>query len=89
MGQVSIVYKRSDKVENATAKRYYLADIKVFDGDGDTQCVPVRLDLGVDGGKLGLSLHLIGVEQIVEASFLEACTKVKEAVGIAPIRAVF
>jgi hypothetical protein len=32
---------------------------------------------------------LIGVDQIVEASFLEARTKVKEAVGIAPIRAVF
>lgn len=89
MGQVAISYKRSDKVENAQAKRYYLADIKVFDGDGDTRCVPVRLDLVVDGGKLGLSLHLIGVEQIVEASFLEACTRVKEAVGIAPIRAAF
>lgn len=89
MGMVSIEYKRSEHIENAAAKRYYLADIKVFDGDEETQCVPVRLDLSVDGGKLGLSLHLIGVEQIVEASFLEACTKVKEAVGIAPIRAVF
>ena len=88
-GQVAISYKRSDKVENAVAKRYYLADIKVFDGDEETQCVPVRLDLSVDGGKLGLSLHLIGVEQIVEASFLDACAKVKEATDIAPIRAVF
>lgn len=89
MGQVAISYKRSDKVENAVAKRYYLADIKVFDGDEETRCVPVRLDIAVDGGRLGLSLHLIGVEQIVEASFLEACAKVKEATGIAPIRAVF
>lgn len=89
MGQVAISYKRSDRVENAAAKRYYLADIKVFDGDEDTRCVPVRMDLTVDGGKLALSLHLIGVEQIIEASFLEACSKVKEAVGIAPIRAVF
>ncbi len=89
MGQVAISYKRSDRVENAAAKRYYLADIKVFDGDEDTRCVPVRLDLAVDGGKLGLSMHLIGVEQIVEASFLEACKKVAEATDIAPIRAVF
>ncbi len=89
MGQVAISYKRSDKVEGASAKRYYLADIKVFDGDEETRCVPVRLDLQVDGGKLALSLHLIGVEQIVEASFVEACTRVKEATGIAPIRAVF
>lgn len=89
MGQVSIVYKRSDKVENAAVKRYYLADIKVFDGDEEARCVPARLDLSVDGGKLGLSLHLIGVEQIVEASFLDACAKVKEATSIAPIRAVF
>ena len=89
MGQVSIAYTRSDKIEGATAKRYYLADIKVFDGDEETRCVPVRLDLAVEGGKLGLSLHLIGVEQIVEASFLEACAKVKEATKIAPIRAVF
>lgn len=89
MGQVAIAYTRSDRVEGVSAKRYYLADIKVFDGDEETQCVPVRLDLAVDGGKLGLSLHLIGVEQIVEASFLEACGKVKEATKIAPIRAVF
>lgn len=89
MGQVAISYKRSDRVENAAAKRYYLADIKVFDGDEDTRCVPVRLDLAVDGGKLGLSMHLIGIEQIVEASFLEACKKVAEATDIAPIRAVF
>ena len=89
MGQVSISYSRSDKIENATAKRYYLADIKVFDGDDETRCVPVRLDLAVENGKLGLSLHLIGVDQIVEASFLEACAKVKEATAIAPIRAVF
>jgi hypothetical protein len=89
MGQVAISYTRSDRVEGATAKRYYLADIKVFDGDEEPRCVPVRLDLAVDGGKLGLSLHLIGVEQIVEASFLEACAKVKEATKVAPIRAVF
>lgn len=89
MGQVAISYKRSDRVENAAAKRYYLADVKVFDGDEESRCVPVRLDLSVDGGRLGLSLHLIGVEQIVEASFLEACSKVEEATGIAPIRAVF
>jgi hypothetical protein len=89
MGQVSIAYKRADRVENATAKRYYLADIKVFDGDADKRCVPVRLDLAVDGGKLALSLHLIGVEQLVEASFNEACETVAEATGIAPIRAVF
>jgi hypothetical protein len=89
MGQVAISYKRSDRVENATAKRYYLADIKVFEGDGDSRVVPVRLDLAVDGGKLGLSLHLIGVEQIVEASFLEACETVAMRSGIRPIRAVF
>jgi hypothetical protein len=89
MGQVQITYKKADVVTGATAKRYYLADIKVFDGDEETRCVPVRLDLAVDGGKLGLSLHLIGVEQIIEASFLEACSKVKEATDIAPIRAVF
>jgi hypothetical protein len=89
MGQVAISYKRSDKVENAVAKRYYLADIMVFDGDVESRCVPVRLDLAVDGGKLCLSLHLIGVEKIVEASFLEACSKVAESTGIAPIRAVF
>jgi hypothetical protein len=89
MGQVAISYKRSDRVENATAKRYYLADIKVFEGDDDSRVVPVRLDLAVDGGKLGLSLHLIGVEQIVEASFLEACETVAMRSGIRPIRAVF
>lgn len=89
MGQVSIVYKRSDKVENAVAKRYYLADVKVFDGDEGSCCVPVRLDLGIENGKLGLSLHLIGIEQIVEAAFLAACKSVAERTGIAPIRAVF
>jgi hypothetical protein len=89
MGLVSVTYSRSDKVENASAPRYYLADVKVFDGDADKQCVPVRLDLSVDSGRLALSLHLIGVEQIVEASFVEACEAVKEATGIDPIRAVF
>lgn len=89
MGQVSVTYSRSDKVENASCPRYYLADVKVLEGDADKTCVPVRLDLSVEGGRLALSLHLIGVEQIVEASFVEACEAVKEATGIAPIRAVF
>jgi hypothetical protein len=88
-GLISVNYKFKDSIQNAAAKRYYLLDVRVFEGDEGKLCVPVRLDLGVDNGKLRLRFELLGLDLIVENAFVKACEKVAESTGLAPIRAVF
>lgn len=89
MGQVEISYKKKDTIENAAARKYYLVEVRVFEGDEDKQVVPVRLDLEVDSGRLQLRFALLGIDRIIENAFAEACKEVEESTGLAPIRAVF
>lgn len=88
-GLISVNYKFKDTIVNANAKRYYLLDVRVFEGDATKLCVPVRLDLGVDNGKLRLRFELLGLDLIVENAFASACEKVANETDLAPIRAVF
>lgn len=88
-GLISVNYKFKDTIVNANAKRYYLLDVRVFEGDAAKLCVPVRLDLGVDNGKLRLRFELLGLDLIVENAFAAACEEVTKSTKLAPIRAVF
>jgi uncharacterized protein YqgV (UPF0045/DUF77 family) len=87
-GTVSIKYTSKQGVVNAVSRQYFLVEMPVFEGDAP-QCVPVRLHAHVEGGKLHLRLELQGVETLLERAFDRAVAVVKEATGIAPIRAVF
>jgi hypothetical protein len=88
-GNVSVTWKKSEAVVAAIARRYYLVDLKVFNGDEKPRCLPMRIDTRVHNGSLLIRVELLGVEKIVEDAFEEACKKVSEATGIDPIRAVF
>ena len=88
-GLISVNYKLKDTIVNANMKKFFLLDVRVFEGDTAKLCVPVRLDLGVDNGKLRLRFELLGLDLIVENAFATACEKVAEETELAPIRAVF
>jgi hypothetical protein len=88
-GEVCVTFKHKDSIQNAAAKRYYLLDVRVFEGDEKKLVVPVRLDLGVDNGKLRLRFELLGLDLIVESAFATACETVETVTDIQPIRAVF
>lgn len=88
-GLISVNYKFKDAIVNANMKKFFLLDVRVFEGDASKLCVPVRLELGVDNGKLRLKFELLGLDLIVENAFAAACEEVEKKTELAPIRAVF
>lgn len=85
-GSVSIEWKRADKlVDPVKVKRYYLVELRVFDGDTETRTIPCELVTRTEGG-LSLRVELLGVEKIVEAAFEDARKKVEAATGLLPMR---
>jgi len=85
-GNVAVTYKKSDALINAVARRYFLVDLKVFQGDTATRCIPARLDTHVENGRLSLRIVLLGLEDLIEAAFDEARKTVHETTNIEPMR---
>lgn len=86
-GLISINYKYKDTIVNAHMKKFFLLDVRVFEGDASKLCVPVRLGIDVEQGKIKLRFELLGLDLIVENTFAAACKAVEGATLLAPIRA--
>lgn len=89
LGMVAVSYQKKDAVEKWEARRYYLVQVRVFDGDAEERIVPARLDLRVEEGRLALRFVLLGLDLIIESAFQEALATVEKETTLKPIRAVF
>jgi hypothetical protein len=85
-GSVSVQWKRSDKlVDPVKVKRYYLVDLRVFEGDTESRTIPCEFVTRTEGG-LSMKIDLLGVEKIIEAAFEDARQAVNMATGLLPMR---
>lgn len=85
-GSVSVEWKRADRlVDPVKVKRYYLVELKVFDGDSALRTIPCELVTRAEGG-LSMKVELLGIEKIIEAAFDDARAAVLAATGLDPIR---
>lgn len=85
-GSTSFEWKRADKlVDPVKVKRYYLVELKVFEGDTATRTIPCELVTSVSGG-LSLRIELLGIEKVIEAAFEDARKRVESDTGLLPMR---
>lgn len=86
-GSASFTWKRADRVvDPVKVKRYYLVELRVFEGDTIARTIPCELVTNVSSGQLALRIELLGIEKILEAAFEDARAKVLAATGLDPIR---
>lgn len=86
-GEITVRYEKQATIQNASISRFYLLDIPVFEGDERTSLLPVRLDVFIDESKLRFKFELLGLEQVVDAAFVQACAEVHLRTGLSPYRA--
>lgn len=73
-GVLSVKYEKNAKAEGASAHRFYLISVHVFEGDEQPTLIPVRLDLKIeDGGQLFVRVELLALDRIAEEAFTSAC----------------
>lgn len=85
-GSMSVQWKRSDKlVDPVKVKRYYLVDLRVFEGDTESRTIPCEFVTRTEGG-LSMKIDLLGVEKIIEAAFEDARKSVEKETGLLPMR---
>lgn len=86
-GEITVKYEKQATIQNASISRFYLLDIPIFEGDERTSLLPVRLDVLIDESKLRFKFELLGLEQVVDAAFVQACAEVRLKTGLSPYRA--